>query len=143
MTRDGVNPDVLDMDPNDPAPSDDAPEDDGDGVPIGDDPKYAKYFKMLKMGLPPPAVMSAHAQKSPEKSAYESATDGRGRSGGRSTLASTDHMCLNRRTSTCCQGSPRRQWPPLPPQLSPRRNQRTRSALLLPAPCPQGIWCTS
>jgi len=41
MQRDGLDPDILDADPNQPA-----------GLPLKEDPKYQKYFKMLKMGIP-------------------------------------------------------------------------------------------
>ena len=40
MVRDGLDPDVLDMDHNKPF-----------GVPMKDDPKFTKYFKMLKIGI--------------------------------------------------------------------------------------------
>jgi hypothetical protein len=52
MTRDGVNPSVLDGDHNKPAGF-------GTGVPLKEDPKYDKYFKMLKIGLPMGAVQNA------------------------------------------------------------------------------------
>jgi hypothetical protein len=52
MTRDGVDPSVMDGDHNKPAGY-------GSGVPLKDDPKYEKYFKMLKMGLPMGAVQNA------------------------------------------------------------------------------------
>ena len=48
ITKDGLNPSVMDGDHNAPAP-----------MPLKDDPKYAKYFKMLKMGLPMGAVKNA------------------------------------------------------------------------------------
>ncbi|CAJ1950570.1 unnamed protein product [Cylindrotheca closterium] len=41
MQRDGLDPDILDADPNQPA-----------GLPLKEDPKYQKYFKMLKIGIP-------------------------------------------------------------------------------------------
>jgi len=52
MERDGVDPSVMDGDHNKPAGF-------GSGVPLKDDPKYNKYFKMLKMGLPMGAVKNA------------------------------------------------------------------------------------
>ncbi|KAJ8598313.1 hypothetical protein CTAYLR_007538 [Chrysophaeum taylorii] len=55
MRAEGVDPKILDMDPNQPYPDGDD-DDDGDGPPLKDDPKYAKYFKMLKMHLPRGAV---------------------------------------------------------------------------------------
>lgn len=41
MQRDGLDPDLLDANPNQPA-----------GLPLKEDPKYGKYFKMLKIGIP-------------------------------------------------------------------------------------------
>jgi hypothetical protein len=55
MTRDGLDPSVMDGDHNMPAPH---PKPLG-GVPLKDDPAYAKYFKMLKLGLPMGAVKNA------------------------------------------------------------------------------------
>ena len=52
MTRDGVDPSVMDGDHNKPAGF-------GSGPSLRDDPKYEKYFKMLKMGLPMGAVQNA------------------------------------------------------------------------------------
>ena len=52
MTRDGLDPDILDGDHNKPAVEE-------SGVPLKNDPKYAKYFKMIKMGLPMGAVKNA------------------------------------------------------------------------------------
>ncbi|KAL3919028.1 MAG: hypothetical protein SGILL_003960, partial [Bacillariaceae sp.] len=40
MIRDGLDPSVLDLDPNKPI-----------GVPLKADPKFEKYFKMLKIGI--------------------------------------------------------------------------------------------
>jgi hypothetical protein len=48
MIRDGVDPSVMDGDPNKPA-----------GVPLKDNPTYKKYFKMLGFGLPMEAVKHA------------------------------------------------------------------------------------
>ncbi|KAL3810986.1 hypothetical protein ACHAXA_006538, partial [Cyclostephanos tholiformis] len=55
MTRDGLDPSVMDGDHNMPAP---LPKSLG-GVPLKDDPAYAKYFKMIKLGLPMGAVKNA------------------------------------------------------------------------------------
>ncbi|KAH8076715.1 hypothetical protein JL721_739 [Aureococcus anophagefferens] len=52
MIAEGMDPKVLDLDPTKPAPAAAAPS----GPPVGEDPKYAKYFKMLKMHLPRGAV---------------------------------------------------------------------------------------
>ena len=54
MERDGMDPSVMDGDHSAPAarPS-------KGGVPLKDDPEYAKYFKMLKMGLAMGAVKNA------------------------------------------------------------------------------------
>lgn len=48
MTRDGVDPSVMDGDHNAPV-----------GVPLKDDLTYQKYFRMLKIGLPMEAVKHA------------------------------------------------------------------------------------
>ncbi|KAK7232235.1 actin binding protein [Aureococcus anophagefferens] len=52
MMAEGMDPKILDLDPTTPAPAAAAPS----GPPVGEDPKYAKYFKMLKMHLPRGAV---------------------------------------------------------------------------------------
>jgi hypothetical protein len=52
MERDGVDPSVMDGDHNKPAGF-------GSGVRLNQDPKFAKYFKMLNMGLPMGAVKNA------------------------------------------------------------------------------------
>ena len=54
MTRDGLDPSVLQGDHNKPAQ-----EAKPAGVPLKEDPAYAKYFKMLKLGLPMGAVKNA------------------------------------------------------------------------------------
>ena len=55
LTRDGLDPSVMDGDHKAPAPE---PKPEG-GVPLKDDPTYTKYFKMLKLGLPMGAVKNA------------------------------------------------------------------------------------
>jgi Formin Homology 2 Domain/Subunit CCDC53 of WASH complex len=40
MVRDGMDPSVLDLDPDKPI-----------GIPLKEDPKFEKYFKMLKIGI--------------------------------------------------------------------------------------------
>ena len=55
MTRDGLDSSVMDGDHSMPAP---LPKPLG-GVPLKDDPAYAKYFKMIKLGLPMGAVKNA------------------------------------------------------------------------------------
>ena len=55
MVKDGVDPAILDMDPTKP-PSFTKTNDVDKGPAIQDDPKYQPYLKMLKMGIPPPAV---------------------------------------------------------------------------------------
>eukprot|EP00934_Nitzschia_sp_Nitz4_P008418 Nitzschia sp. Nitz4//scaffold30_size153850//116218//122960//NITZ4_002791-RA/size153850-augustus-gene-0.63-mRNA-1//1//CDS//3329547303//8408//frame0 len=54
MLKDGNDPDVMDGDHNLPAG--------GGGVPLKEDPAYAKYFKMLKLGMPLPVVKHAMAR---------------------------------------------------------------------------------
>lgn len=53
MSSEGLDPSVLDMDANAP-PAEDSPV--VAVVAVQDDPKYAKYFKMLRMHIPKPAV---------------------------------------------------------------------------------------
>ena len=55
LTRDGFDAEILDGDHNQPAGSMSEP----DGVPLKEDPRYTKYFKMIKMGLPMGAVKNA------------------------------------------------------------------------------------
>ncbi|KAL7553233.1 hypothetical protein ACHAWF_017316 [Thalassiosira exigua] len=55
MTRDGLDPSVMDGDHSAPVPEPKPPG----GVPLKRDPAYAKYFKMLKLGLPMGAVKNA------------------------------------------------------------------------------------
>lgn len=54
MTRDGLNPDIMDRNHNLPAEADSST-----GIPRKEDPRYQKYFKMLKIGLPIGAVKNA------------------------------------------------------------------------------------
>ena len=54
MERDGLDPSVMDSDHSAPAG-----QESGGGVALKDDPKYAKYLKMMKMGLPMGAVKNA------------------------------------------------------------------------------------
>lgn len=53
MVRDGVDPSILDGDPNKPASNKPI------GVPLKEDPMYQKYIKMLGFGLPMEAVKHA------------------------------------------------------------------------------------
>lgn len=53
MTRDGLDPTILEGDHNKPVPETPA------AVPLKEDPAYTKYFKMLKLGLPLGAVKNA------------------------------------------------------------------------------------
>lgn len=63
MKRDEKDPMVLDLDPTKSLES--QVRDDGDGSPLQDDPEYAKYFKMIKLGMPKEQV--EHAMKRDEK----------------------------------------------------------------------------
>jgi len=62
MAADGVDPKILDMDPEGPSPNQPTtPAGTTTAAPVPvllvkDDPKFAKYFKMLSMHLPRPAV---------------------------------------------------------------------------------------
>jgi len=64
MQRDGVDPSILDLDPEKSLKSQTksenaTTENNDDGVPIKDDPAFEKYFNMKKMGLPDGAVRNA------------------------------------------------------------------------------------
>ena len=65
LSRDGLDPGIIDYDPERSLKSqqgggDDEEEDEADtGPALKDDPVYAKYFKMLKVGLPIGAVKNA------------------------------------------------------------------------------------
>ena len=54
MTRDGLNPDIMDGNHNLPVGAKNS-----SGIPRKEDPRYQKYFKMLKIGLPIGAVKNA------------------------------------------------------------------------------------
>ncbi|KAL7565228.1 hypothetical protein ACA910_016565 [Epithemia clementina (nom. ined.)] len=63
MSRDGVDPKAIDLDwdknyESQTQPAGASAEADT-GPPLKDDPEYEKYFKMLAVGLPPPAVQNA------------------------------------------------------------------------------------
>ena len=64
MIQEGLDPSILDKDPNDKIPvsdiSDSAPD---EMVALKDHPKYSKYFKMLKVGLPRPQVEAKMKQE--------------------------------------------------------------------------------
>ena len=63
ISRDGKDPSVLDLDPEKSLKIQKGSERDESttdtGTPLKDDPEYSKYFKMMKMGLPPGAVKNA------------------------------------------------------------------------------------
>ncbi|KAL3945643.1 MAG: hypothetical protein SGBAC_000299 [Bacillariaceae sp.] len=60
LTRDGKDPGVMDLDPSKSVQFQLGKNGKKDtGVPLKDDPEYAKYFKMLGMGLPLGAVKNA------------------------------------------------------------------------------------
>ena len=61
MERDGEDPTIMDLDPEKSVTSQLNKEEEevDDGPPLKDDPKYSKYFKMLKMGLPKGSVQNA------------------------------------------------------------------------------------
>ena len=62
LTRDGKDPAIMDLDPNRSLKSQTQQNGDGDEPALKDDPEYAKYFKMLQMGLPVGAVKNAIAR---------------------------------------------------------------------------------
>jgi hypothetical protein len=49
MQRDGLDPTIMDLDHNKSVARQLKKEGENDGPPLKDDPKYQKYFKMLKM----------------------------------------------------------------------------------------------
>merc|ERR1711966_446215 len=57
MERDGLDPSIIDLDPEKSVASQQESID--DGPPLKEDPTYTKYFKMFKMGLPVGAVKNA------------------------------------------------------------------------------------
>ena len=60
MIKDGVDTNVLDLDPERSFKSQSKKENNTtDDVPLKDDPVYQKYFKMKKMGLPDGAIRNA------------------------------------------------------------------------------------
>jgi len=64
MTQEGLDPAVLDMDPNEPAPRDNgADEDEGPRVAIKDDPRFTKFLTMLRMHVPKQAVANKMTQE--------------------------------------------------------------------------------
>ncbi len=60
MTREGLDPSVMDGDHNKPA-----------GIPLKLDPTYSKYFRMLSIGLPMEAVKHAMARDGLDPSAMD------------------------------------------------------------------------
>jgi hypothetical protein len=64
MQQEGVDPAVLDKEPTDMIPLDEnAAADDGPQVAASEHPSYAKFFKMLKVGLPLDAVKAKVKQE--------------------------------------------------------------------------------
>lgn len=61
MVQDGIDPSKLDIDPETKIPLDENKK--GEMVAIKDHPKYGKFFKMLKVGTPPPAVKAKMTQE--------------------------------------------------------------------------------
>jgi len=63
LTRDGKDPSIMDLDPNQSMKSQKCSNEEAEGkdtgTPLKDDPEYGKYFKMSKMGLPIGAVKNA------------------------------------------------------------------------------------
>ena len=62
MQRDGLDPSIMDLDPEKSLKDQQSSTAcDGDELPLKDDPEFAKYFKMLKMGMP--VEVAKHAMK--------------------------------------------------------------------------------
>ena len=70
MEQEGADPNVLDKDPSDLIPLEEETAGAGPMVPVGEHPKYVKYFKMLKVGLPKDAVKAKMEQEGGVNSAY-------------------------------------------------------------------------
>lgn len=65
MTQEGLDPAILDKAEDELIPLHDAPPaaDEGPKVAVAEHPKYAKFFKMLKVGLPKDAVKNKMTQE--------------------------------------------------------------------------------
>ncbi|KAL7550804.1 hypothetical protein ACHAWF_014016 [Thalassiosira exigua] len=59
LKKEGKDPEIINMDPEKSYISQVKDKSEEDGPPIKDDPEYAKFFKMLKMGIPLGAVQNA------------------------------------------------------------------------------------
>jgi len=72
LVRDGKDPSIMDLDPEKSLKSQLEGDDvEDDGPPLKDDPEFAKYFKMLKMGLPLGAVQNAMVRDGKDGSILE------------------------------------------------------------------------
>merc|ERR1712238_599630 len=74
LVRDGKDPVIIDLDPNKNLKSQlggKEIEEKDTGIPLKDDPEYAKYFKMKKMGLPKDAVRNALARDGKDSSVID------------------------------------------------------------------------
>lgn len=72
MQRDGVDASALELDPGKSLKSQMAIENnDADHFPLKDDPKYQKYFRMRRMGLPDGAIRNAMRRDGVEDSILE------------------------------------------------------------------------
>ena len=72
MVQEGVDPSYLDLGP-DAIFSDKKKEE--DGIKLKDHPVYSKYFKMLKVSIPPPAVKAKMAQEGADPSMLDKGPD--------------------------------------------------------------------
>lgn len=59
MEQEGVDPSILDKDPSEMVPLEPV----GVQVPVSEHPKYVKYFKMMKVGLPKDAIQAKMVQE--------------------------------------------------------------------------------
>jgi hypothetical protein len=69
MTKDGLDPSLLDLDWNKSLGSQRLTKD--SGPPVKDDPEFTKYFRMLTMGLPPGAVKNAMSRDGKDPSVLD------------------------------------------------------------------------
>ena len=72
MEKDGLDGNILDNDHNKPLPADDPKEKD---ISKNFDPVYDKYFKMLKVGIPLPAVKQAVVKDGLDPSRLDGGSD--------------------------------------------------------------------
>ena len=71
MAQEGLDPSVLDQGPDSKVGECLSKPEAKDAVPLKEHPIYAKYFKMLKVGLPPPQVKNKMVQEGADPSVLD------------------------------------------------------------------------